>query len=84
VCQDDDVYQLVGVYQNKPDVTLRGQRSEIHYGAMLLDIRGDPPTSLSGHYWTDRDTKGTIELTERTAELAASFREGARRFGFAT
>lgn len=72
--QDDDhLHQLVGVYQNVPDVTLRGVRSEIHYGTFLVEVRGDPPTSLTGHYWTDRQTRGVLELTDRTKELLSSY-----------
>lgn len=53
VCQSDGVFQLLGLYQNTPQITLRGQRSEMHYGALLLEVRGEPPTSIAGHYWTD-------------------------------
>lgn len=80
VCQNDGVFQLLGVYQNTPQIALRGQRSEMHYGALLLEVRGDPPTALVGHYWTDRGTKGAIELKDRIPELLGGYEEGVRRF----
>lgn len=78
--QNDGVYQLFATYQNTPDITLRGKRSEIHYGAFVLEVRGDPPKSLVGHYWTDRGTKGSLELTDRISEILTSYHEGVERF----
>lgn len=53
-----DGYQVVGVYTNKPGAEVR-DRSQIHYGALLLDTHGPTqrPASLTGEYWTDRVTK---------------------------
>ncbi|MGE3844919.1 MAG: hypothetical protein AB7I50_25420 [Vicinamibacterales bacterium] len=73
VPMDDGLYQLAAVYQNTPGVSLRGQRSEIHLGSFLLDIRGDPPESIDGHYWTDRGTRGDIELKDKAIELATKY-----------
>jgi hypothetical protein len=70
----DGLFEVVGVYRNTPDVTVRG-RSPIHLGALLLRVHGDPPESLAGQYWTDRATVGTIELTTRQRRLAHSFSE---------
>jgi hypothetical protein len=67
--QNDGVFQLFGVYQNNPKIELRGERSEIHFGALMLEANGDPISSLSGHYWTDRGTRGSITLSARTIEL---------------
>jgi hypothetical protein len=78
--QNDGVFQLFGTYQNTPDISLRGKRSEIHYGALVLEVRGDPPKSLVGHYWTDRGTKGSLELTDRVPALLTSYNEGIKRF----
>jgi hypothetical protein len=74
---NDGIYQVAGVYTNKPQVFLRGQRSEIHYGAILLDVKDHPPQSLSGHYWTDRKTRGTMNLSNRIDEVFESH-ESAR------
>jgi hypothetical protein len=77
---NDGVYQLYGTYQNTPDIMLRGERSEVHYGALVLEVRGDPPKSLVGHHWTDRGTKGSLELTNRTPQILEGYQEGARHF----
>ena len=53
--ENDGVFLVTGVYTNTPKLELRGDRSEIHYGALLLQVLGDPPISLEGHYWTDRN-----------------------------
>jgi len=82
--QNDGVFQLFATYQNTPDISIRGKRSEIHYGAFVLEVRGDPPTSMVGHYWTDRGTKGSMELTDRIDELLNSHQDGAKHFNFSS
>jgi hypothetical protein len=79
---NDGVFQLYGTYQNTPDIMLRGERSEIHYGALVLEVRGDPPKSLVGHYWTDRGSRGSLELSDRTPKIIEGYQEGARHFKF--
>ena len=64
----DGTMRIAGIYRNEPRQLLR-QRSPIHYGAILLDIEGRPPTCLRGHYWTDRNTAGEIELNSRIREI---------------
>lgn len=76
VLQDDGVFQLAAVYQNTPDIHLRGTRSEIHFGALLLEVKGDPPKALDGHYWTDRGTKGSLKLKNWRKKLATNFEDG--------
>jgi len=71
--QNDGVFQLFGTYQNNPRIDLRGEKSEIHYGALMLEIRGNPSTSLVGHYWTDRGTRGSLSLTDRRDEIVTEF-----------
>jgi hypothetical protein len=77
---DDDVYQIAGVYLNNPKLPLRGDRSEIHYGAVLLDIQGFPPESLEGHYWTDRNSRGTMVLTHRKKKVFSTFEQAQAAF----
>jgi hypothetical protein len=62
---DDGTYKIYGVYQNTPSIHLRGTRSQIHYGAVLLNYDPAEPDSLSGHYWTDRNTNGSITLHKK-------------------
>lgn len=84
VRSNDGVFQVAGVYMNKPNLPLRGERSEIHYGAILLDVQGQPPTALEGHYWTDRRTRGTMRFTRRKAKSFATYEEARAAFGEAS
>jgi hypothetical protein len=73
-------YQIVGVYTNKPGLHLRGTRSEIHHGALVLDTHGPAhrPESLTGEYWTDRKTSGRMELSARVPNMLTRYSDAAR------
>ena len=47
-------------YRSTPRAEVRG-RSQIHYGSVVLSISDDNST-LDGHYWTDRQTIGDMNL----------------------
>jgi hypothetical protein len=79
--ENDDLYKLVAVYRNEPKIELRGKRSEIHHGSLALDIHGSPVSSLEGHYWTDRGTKGGMRMFERNKVLIDTFEQGTNCFG---
>ncbi|ORU94695.1 MAG: hypothetical protein A6F70_09705 [Cycloclasticus sp. symbiont of Bathymodiolus heckerae] len=69
-------YQIAAVYTNKPNVNLRSNRSSMHLGALVLETHGENeviPKSISGEYWTDRKTTGTIVLTDRDDKLFTRF-----------
>jgi SMODS-associating 2TM, beta-strand rich effector domain len=66
---DDRTVELTGVYQSDPSIHVRGRTSEIHYGAFKLRASGDPIDRMEGHYWTDRNTTGSIVYVERRPEL---------------
>ncbi len=68
----DGTYRLAAVYRNEPKLSVR-DRSPIHYGAIVLDVQGDPVTDLVGHYWTDRSTRGQLKTIAREARLFSSF-----------
>jgi hypothetical protein len=74
-------YQVVGVYINQPNVHVRN-RSEIHRGTLWLDTHGpkERPTALSGEYWTDRGTKGTLSLNRRVTKIHSRFNDAATEF----
>jgi hypothetical protein len=55
-------------------------RSRMHHGSTVLDISGRPVRRLRGRYWTDRDSKGELEFTERSNKLADDFGEAAALF----
>ncbi len=83
IANSDGTFDIVGVYQNEPQILLRGARSEIHFGALKLELHEERAESLKGHYWTDRETKGSITLSNRKKELVSSYAEAADLFGFA-
>lgn len=68
VRKEDGAYQIAAIYRGQPNLAQRAQ-SPIHYGAVLLDVQGpaNRPTSLQGHYWTDRSTKGELLASSRNA-----------------
>jgi hypothetical protein len=68
----DGSYRLLGIYRNEPRLSVR-QRSAIHNGALLLDVSSAPVSRMKGHYWTDRNTAGEIELTERVKEQHSDY-----------
>lgn len=78
--EEDQIYRVAGVYRNEPKIELQGDRSEIHYGSLLLEVHGEPPQFLEGHYWTDRKTRGSIRLTDRKKKLFESFEAVAATF----
>ena len=60
----DSTYRLAAVSRNQPKLTAR-DRSPIHYGAIMLDVQGEPVASLSDHYWTDRSSPREIQTLAR-------------------
>lgn len=67
----DGTYRLAGVYRNEPRLAVRN-RSPIHFGAIVLDVQGEPAQSLAGHYWTDRNTRGELRTVARHSSIAGS------------
>jgi SMODS-associating 2TM, beta-strand rich effector domain len=63
----DEVYEIAGVYQSDPELELRGSQSEIHYGAFKYTAGSSPIKEISGHYWTDRHTRGKIKFSKQEA-----------------
>lgn len=80
VRSNDGVFQVVGVYMNTPSIALRGKRSEIHYGALLLSVPGLRPKTFEGHYWTDRLTKGSLKFVRHVAGVLTTYEEAQRTF----
>ncbi len=70
----DGTYRLAAVYRNEPKLSVR-DRSPIHYGAIVLDVQGDPVKDLVGYYWTDRSTRGELRSLARHVTIASSFDE---------
>jgi hypothetical protein len=73
VCSSDGLYCISGVYRNEPWFDFR-HRSGIHYGGLWLQVAEDEMAkSLRGHYWTDRNTAGSMILTNRVSKQVQSF-----------
>jgi len=72
VCSSDGLYCISGVYRNEPRYQVR-DRSPIHYGAVWLKVINEPTKALRGHYWTDRNTAGEMELTGRQKKSFQDF-----------
>ena len=72
VCSADGLYCVSGVYRNEPRFQVR-DRSEIHYGAVWLKIIDEPEKKVTGHYWTDRETAGEMELGNRQKKRFQTF-----------
>ncbi len=69
---EDGTYRVTGVYRNEPKLSVR-ERSPIHYGAIVVDVLGDPVKELVGYYWTYRSTRGEIRTLARNDVIAATF-----------
>jgi hypothetical protein len=70
------VQTLAITYRSTPKVLLRSG-SPIHYGGMLLSIRGAPIYQLDGEYWTDRETKGQAAFLARAPNLSHDYNGAA-------
>ncbi|MCG8017750.1 MAG: hypothetical protein JAY97_16175 [Candidatus Thiodiazotropha sp. 'RUGA'] len=76
-------YQVAAVYTNKPSVDLRNNRSSMHLGALIFETHGENelvPDNLDGEYWTDRNTTGTIVLSEKNEQLYTRFSDAQKNF----
>lgn len=69
---EDGVYSVASVYRNTPQLAYRSH-SEIHHGALVIRVEGDPVRSLRGEYWTDRLTRGEMQFTEKSDSLYFDF-----------
>ena len=61
-----------GVYRNEPRFEVR-DKSPIHYGAVWLKVIDEPPKKVIGHYWTDRESAGEMELTDQQSQKFQTF-----------
>lgn len=76
----DGTTYVYGVYQSDPSILLRGGISEIHYGSFKYKISRMPVLEINGHYWTDRQTNGSIRLFGRLTTCAESYSAAAELY----
>ncbi|MGR3174676.1 MAG: Cap15 family cyclic dinucleotide receptor domain-containing protein [Candidatus Scalindua sp.] len=79
--EEDALFRVAAIYRNEPKIELQGGSSEIHHGSFLLEIHGDPVLLMEGHYWTDRGTKGSMNLTNHRKELYDTYEQAASSYG---
>jgi SMODS-associating 2TM, beta-strand rich effector domain len=78
VCSPDGTFCVSGVYRNEPWFKYR-EGSQIHYGGLWLQIADQRPGErLIGHYWTDRNTAGTLQMSDRIPQKLQTY-EAARK-----
>ena len=75
----DGTFEISCTYRNKPRSKYR-DRSEVHFGAMLLTAETVGPKVLMGEYWTDRKTTGSLDLLERNPKFCMTFDEAVALF----
>jgi len=75
-------HQIIGVYTNKPKVHLRGKKSDIHLGALVLDTHGatHKPATITGEYWTDRNTTGSMDFVKRHPKVFTRYQDAQAAF----
>jgi hypothetical protein len=72
VDEDHQLKSLEFSYSNSPRVSVQ-HRSNAHDGATVLDILSTPDRKLVGKYWTDRLSKGELELNFESKSYRQSF-----------
>ena len=72
IMHEDGRWSVHYVYIDEPDLAVRDQ-SPIHHGSGVLEVVGKPAERLTGKYWTDRDSKGTLLLSARRKKLADDY-----------
>lgn len=71
-------FRLAIVYQNKPRLKERVREGTIHDGAAVYEFRGYSPEKVAGEYWTEKPTRGEIELSDRRRDEIDSYDAGLR------
>ncbi|QXZ80549.1 hypothetical protein [Rhizobium sp. L51/94] len=77
---NDGCFRLYGVYQSDPEILQRGAASQIHYGSFQYKILKDS-RQMSGYYWTDRNTNGSITLHNKVGAYFDSYTLAAADIG---
>lgn len=73
----DGTHEILSIYRNVPWQPYR-ETSPIHLGGLRFSVEGQPPHSLRGEYWTDRQSHGEARFGRLTVSQVTSFEEGQR------
>lgn len=79
---EDGEASLDYLYAGSPDLRYR-HRSPIHNGSCSLSITGAPAVRLKGSYWTDRNSSGELDFTQRVTSTAEDFNDAEALFATA-
>jgi len=79
VTRTDYSRSLDYMYINNPDLGVE-HRSRSHHGSTSLSVTGAPATRLRGRYWTDRDSKGELDLADRISQFADDHQQAHELF----
>ncbi|WP_434922716.1 hypothetical protein ACR9WD_03385 [Glutamicibacter sp. PAEs-4] len=81
---NNEEWNLRFIYCNTSQLDRR-KESPIHYGTGILELlSGDGSIiRLNGVYWTDRDSKGKLELLRRNKKIVGSYDDAEKLFGSA-
>ena len=77
--EDETGLSLAYMYSNRPDSRVE-HRSTRHNGSAFVEVSGSPASRMRGRYWTDRYTRGELDLLERRPRAASSFRDATELF----
>lgn len=80
LARENGSWVLHYMYTNKSELDIR-QKSPIHHGSSVYTVSGKPAKRLKGNYWTDRDSKGRLTLSERSKRLADDYEGAEELFG---
>lgn len=72
VTVNDGIAVLEYMYLNRPKIHLE-DRSRMHHGSTVLQVTGNPAKRLEGRYWTDRDTRGSLQFNQRAHKVADDY-----------
>lgn len=79
---EDGTASLDYLYSGSSNLRYR-QKSPIHNGSCSLSITGVPAMRLKGSYWTDRNSSGELDFTQRVTSTAEDFNEAEALFATA-
>lgn len=75
----DGRLQLLYIYESLPHSRVRRENPR-HVGAASLEVMPDTATSLSGYYWTDRESAGVLEFARHVSKRARGYQEAISLF----
>ncbi|MBI2798672.1 MAG: hypothetical protein HYX63_00040 [Gammaproteobacteria bacterium] len=79
VLTDSVASSLDYMYLNTPASRFE-HKSRIHHGSTSLEITGRPATRLQGRYWTNRDSRGELNLAARIRRTVDDYEEAEKAF----